>query len=68
MRSLKLSLTIVCLAVSVLNFYDVPSYYGHFSRDFFKLSKIQAGNFTYFEYHFSVDVDPTNNTIYIANK
>lgn len=47
--------------------YDVPSYFGHFSRNYFVADKIREGRFRYFEYHYAVDVDSNNATIYFVN-
>ena len=56
------------LLVEVYGLYDIPSYYGHFSKKFFLLSEIESGTFTYFEYHFAVDANYNNTTVFYANK
>ena len=61
------TIVIVLLVCAIRCVYDVPSYYGHFSRNFFRLSKIKEGTFTYFEFHFAVDMDTQNRTVYFAN-
>lgn len=48
--------------------YDVPSYYGHFSRNYFLPDKLASGVFKYFEYHYAMDMDSSNQTIYFADK
>lgn len=53
---------------SVNAIYDIPSYYGHFSKKFFLPSEILKGTFTYFEYHYAIDIDYNNTYLYYANK
>jgi len=65
--SIQPLICLVLLIASIDCFYDVPSYYGHFSLDYFKVSNIRAGVFRYFEYHYAFDIDSENRTVYFAN-
>lgn len=48
-------------------YYDIPSYYGHFSQRYFLESFLSAGNMALLEYHFGVDVNYQNDTVFYAN-
>jgi hypothetical protein len=50
-----------------VSYYDIPSYYGHFSLEYFNAEHLLAGKLTLFEYHFAVDVNYRNDTLYFAN-
>lgn len=41
-------LLILLLASTVLGIYDVPSYFGHFSRNFFLPASLANARFRYF--------------------
>ena len=48
-------------------YYDIPAYYGHFSLRYFEPSFITTGKLVRLEYHFAVDANYLNDTIYYAN-
>lgn len=62
------SLLLLSLHILTRSIYNVPSYYGHFSKNFFSLSKLRSGRFRYFEYHYAVDLDSSNRTVYYVNQ
>lgn len=56
----KLTVLAFTLVLSVMCVYDVPSYYGHFSRNYFLPNQLSSGVFKYFEYHYAMDMDSSN--------
>lgn len=48
--------------------YEVPSYYGFWSKDFYKVENITSGKFTIFELHFPLDMNYDSTKIYYADK
>ena len=64
---LNLIILLICV-IEIQNQYEIPSYYGFWSRNFYKNTSIQSGKFSVFEMHFSLDMDFTNQTIYFVNQ
>lgn len=55
------------LLTPILSIYNVPSYYGHFSKNYFTLPSLLSGQFRYFEYHYALELDSSNTTVYYVN-
>ena len=49
------------------SYYDIPAYYGHFSLRFFDPAFILSGKMVRLEYHFEVDANYQNDTLFIAS-
>lgn len=66
-----LALFMICLILLVQKSesqYEIPSYYGFWSKDFYKPENITSSNFTIFELHFPVDMNYESTKIYYADK
>lgn len=48
--------------------YEIPSYYGFWSKDFYRAENITSGRFTIFELHFPVDMNYDSTKVYYADK
>jgi len=51
----------------VSKYYDVPSYYGHFSLEYFNIHNITTDKLVLLEYNFAVSASYDNQTIFYAN-
>jgi hypothetical protein len=47
--------------------YEIPSYYGFWSKRFYQPAVIMNGSFTVFEMHFSIDVNYDGTIAYYAD-
>jgi hypothetical protein len=68
MSAKKLNILLLAILIVVQSHYEIPSYYGFWSKRFYQPKTILQGQFSIFEMHFAIDLNFRGTVVYFADE